>query len=79
MPEAVAKCDPHMVDLVCNEVVLQGAKVAWEDIAGQDHAKRMIQELVVWPMQNPHLFTVLHLHAWRLALKGMRQWSGVCV
>ena len=30
--------------------------VAWEDIAGQEPAKRLVQELVVWPMLNPHLF-----------------------
>eukprot|EP00891_Asterochloris_glomerata_P000599 jgi/Astpho2/599/e_gw1.00013.73.1_t len=32
-------------------------QVSWEDIAGQDDAKRLVQELVVWPMLNPHLFT----------------------
>ncbi len=34
------------------------AAVQWEDIAGQDDAKRLVQELVVWPMLNPHLFRV---------------------
>jgi len=38
--------------------------VQWNDIAGQDQAKRLVQELVVWPMLNPHLFKVWppHLH-----------------
>jgi len=31
-------------------------QVSWDDIAGQDTAKRLVQELVVWPMLNPHLF-----------------------
>jgi SpoVK/Ycf46/Vps4 family AAA+-type ATPase len=55
-----------MLELVCNEIVEQGGHVQWNDIAGQDQAKRLVQELVVWPMLNPHLFKVWpphsHLH-----------------
>ena len=58
MPEALAKLDPKIVEQVCNEVMDSGANVSWEDIAGQGPAKRLIQELVVWPMLNPHLFKV---------------------
>ena len=68
LPEALQKLDPHIVELVCNEVVDRGAGVAWDDIAGQEAAKKLVQELVVWPMLNPHLFKVwpampLHLPA----------------
>uniref|UniRef100_A0A061QLS8 Fidgetin-like protein 1-like n=2 Tax=Tetraselmis sp. GSL018 TaxID=582737 RepID=A0A061QLS8_9CHLO len=28
----------------------------WDDIAGQFHAKQLVQEMVVWPMMNPHIF-----------------------
>ena len=31
-------------------------QVSWDDIADQETAKRLVQELVVWPMLNPHLF-----------------------
>lgn len=59
LPDALQKLDPHILELVCNEVVDQGAgTVAWDDIAGQEPAKRLVQELVVWPMLNPHLFKV---------------------
>lgn len=34
------------------------SQVSWDDIAGQETAKRLVQELVVWPMLNPHLFKV---------------------
>ena len=46
--------------MVCSEILEGGASctVSWDDIAGQDRAKRLVQELVVWPMLNPHLFTV---------------------
>ena len=30
----------------------------WGDIAGQQTAKDLIQEVVVWPIRNPQLFTV---------------------
>jgi SpoVK/Ycf46/Vps4 family AAA+-type ATPase len=30
--------------------------VAWEDIAGLEHAKKSIKEIVVWPMLRPDLF-----------------------
>jgi SpoVK/Ycf46/Vps4 family AAA+-type ATPase len=30
----------------------------WNDIAGQRTAKDLIQEVVVWPIKNPQLFTV---------------------
>ncbi|KAK9817994.1 hypothetical protein WJX72_005483 [[Myrmecia] bisecta] len=56
MPEALQKLDPKLVEQVCNEVMDSSANVRWEDIAGQAQAKRLIQELVVWPMLNPHLF-----------------------
>ena len=35
-----------------------GGAITWDDIAGQAPAKALIQEVVVWPMLNPHIFTV---------------------
>lgn len=58
LPEALQKVEPSMLELVCNEIVEQGGAVQWSDIAGQEQAKRLVQELVVWPMLNPHLFKV---------------------
>ncbi|DBB14318.1 TPA: hypothetical protein ACH3X3_004631 [Trebouxia sp. C0006] len=56
LPAALQKVEPAMLELVCNEVVEQGGHVQWNDISGQDQAKRIVQELVVWLMLNPHLF-----------------------
>lgn len=56
LPEALARLDPAVLELVCAEVLDSKSNVAWEDIAGQGPAKRLVQELVVWPMLNPHLF-----------------------
>ncbi|KAL3137273.1 hypothetical protein ABBQ32_006818 [Trebouxia sp. C0010 RCD-2024] len=56
LPEALQKLEPAILELVCNEIVERGGHVQWDDIAGQDQAKCLVQELVVWPMLNPHLF-----------------------
>lgn len=58
LPEALQKLEPAILELVCNEIVERGGHVQWDDIAGQDQAKCLVQELVVWPMLNPHLFKV---------------------
>ena len=62
LPAALQKVEPAMLELVCSEIVEQGGHVQWNDIAGQDQAKRLVQELVVWPMLNPHLFKVWPPH-----------------
>lgn len=56
LPEELAKLDANLIEQVCNEVIDSGGEVTWEDIAGQDAAKKLIQEVVVWPMLNPHIF-----------------------
>lgn len=56
LPDELSRIDPRMIEQVCNEVIDSSASVAWEDIAGQDAAKRLIQEVVVWPMMNPDIF-----------------------
>ena len=44
--------------MICSEILEghAGSAVAWDDIAGQQQGKRLVQELIVWPMLNPHLF-----------------------
>lgn len=54
--QALAKVEPQILELVCAEILDRRSAVTWDDIAGQDTAKRLVQELVVWPMLNPHLF-----------------------
>ena len=56
LPEELAKLDANLIEQVCNEVIDSGGEVTWEDIAGQEAAKKLIQEVVVWPMLNPHIF-----------------------
>ncbi|GAB4816920.1 hypothetical protein N2152v2_003966 [Parachlorella kessleri] len=56
LPEELAKLDPQLIEQVCNDIVETG-KTSWDDIAGQEVAKKLIQEVVVWPLLNPHIFT----------------------
>ncbi|KAI0219255.1 Fidgetin-like protein 1 [Massospora cicadina] len=45
-----------MIDRIKNEIMGDTLKITWDDIAGLDHAKKMIMEIVVWPMQRPDIF-----------------------
>ncbi|KAK3866870.1 hypothetical protein Pcinc_027626 [Petrolisthes cinctipes] len=51
--------DIKMVELIMNEIMDNGPTVTWDDIAGLDLAKTTIQEIVVWPMLRPDIFTGL--------------------
>ncbi|KAK7791862.1 hypothetical protein R5R35_000909 [Gryllus longicercus] len=48
-----------MAELIRNEIMDSGAPVHWDDIAGLQFAKATIQEIVVWPMLRPEIFTGL--------------------
>lgn len=58
IPEALKLFDLTLVEAVCSEILHDGSEVHWDEIAGQETAKQLIQEMVVWPMMNPHLFKV---------------------
>lgn len=49
---------PPPMPQVCSEIIDASGVVAWEDIAGLQTAKDLVKEIVVWPMLNPHIFTV---------------------
>nr|CAD7430242.1 unnamed protein product [Timema monikensis] len=51
--------DPKMVELIRNEIMETGAMVTWDDIAGLEFAKTTIQEMVIWPLLRPDIFTGL--------------------
>ncbi|XP_023949744.2 fidgetin-like protein 1 [Bicyclus anynana] len=57
--ERLKHIDPKMIELIESEIIDQGAPVAWEDIAGLQLAKSVIQEAVVWPLLRPDIFTGL--------------------
>ena len=56
VPEAIKKCEPLLVERICGEVLEAPKTVTWDDIAGLEHAKAVVQEVAVWPLKAPHLF-----------------------
>lgn len=51
--------DPKLVATIQNEIISRVDTVTWEQIAGLDHAKNTIKEIVIWPMLRPDIFTGL--------------------
>ncbi|XP_026329668.1 fidgetin-like protein 1 [Hyposmocoma kahamanoa] len=51
--------DPKMIELIESEIIDKGTPIGWEDIAGLQMAKSVIQEAVVWPLLRPDIFTGL--------------------
>jgi SpoVK/Ycf46/Vps4 family AAA+-type ATPase len=58
--------DKELVQIILNEVVDNGEKVTFDDIAGLDDVKAAVDELLIFPMERPDLFTGL-----RAAPKGL--------
>lgn len=58
LPEELKGCDPQLVERIENEIIDRGDPVTFDDIAGLDLAKTAVEELVIWPMKRPDLFTV---------------------
>ncbi|KAL0279499.1 UNVERIFIED_CONTAM: hypothetical protein PYX00_001041 [Menopon gallinae] len=57
--ERLKNIDPKMVELIKSEIMDCGTTITWDDIAGLELAKNTIQEIVVWPMLRPDIFTGL--------------------
>ncbi|CAH2086861.1 unnamed protein product [Euphydryas editha] len=57
--ERLKHIDPKMIELIESEIIDKGTPIGWEDIAGLQEAKNVIQEAVVWPLLRPDIFTGL--------------------
>jgi SpoVK/Ycf46/Vps4 family AAA+-type ATPase len=55
--ERLKNIDPKMVEAMESLILADNNKIQWDDIAGLDHAKQSIKEMVIWPMKRPDLFT----------------------
>ncbi|KAL8153048.1 hypothetical protein V2J09_010808 [Rumex salicifolius] len=56
LPEKLRNLEPRLIEHVSNEVMDQDPNVRWDDIAGLDHAKKCVTEMVVWPLLRPDIF-----------------------
>lgn len=59
LDERLKNIDPKMIELIKNEIMDLKTSTTWDDIAGLELAKSTIQEIVVWPMLRPDIFTGL--------------------
>ncbi|KAJ8676231.1 hypothetical protein QAD02_012017 [Eretmocerus hayati] len=57
--ERLKGIEPKMIELIKNEIMDCGNPITWDDIAGLENAKRVIKEIVVFPMLRPDIFTGL--------------------
>lgn len=51
--------DEYIIDRISKEILETGIHVSWEDIVGLEDVKKIINEIVVWPMLRPDIFTGL--------------------
>ncbi|TMW62255.1 hypothetical protein Poli38472_009748 [Pythium oligandrum] len=52
-------CDPELIAKIEMEIVDYGDPITFDDIAGLQFAKKCVNELVIWPMARPDIFTGL--------------------
>ncbi|XP_076064506.1 spastin isoform X2 [Oratosquilla oratoria] len=62
--------DSKLAQIILDEIVDASSPVSWDDIAGQEIAKKALQEIVILPALRPELFTGLRAPARGLLLFG---------
>ncbi|KAG4927037.1 hypothetical protein JHK82_052819 [Glycine max] len=56
LPEKLRNLEPRLIEHVSNEIMDRDPNVRWDDIAGLEHAKKCVNEMVVYPLQRPDIF-----------------------
>lgn len=51
--------DEYILERISKEILETGLDITWEDIVGLEDVKRAINEIVLWPMMRPDIFTGL--------------------
>ena len=49
-------CDAQLIERIENEIIDNGEKITFDDIAGLHHAKKCVKELVTFPIARPDIF-----------------------
>jgi len=57
MPEQYKNLDPHMIEMILNEIMDHSPGVKWDDIAGLEYAKNAVSEMTIQPLLRPDIFT----------------------
>lgn len=56
LSEKLRNLEPRLLEHVSNEIMDKDPNVRWNDIAGLDHAKKCVTEMVIWPLLRPDIF-----------------------
>ncbi|XP_050234567.1 ATPase family AAA domain-containing protein FIGL1 [Mercurialis annua] len=56
LPEKLRNLEPRLLEHISNEIMDRDPNVRWDDIAGLDHAKKCVTEMVIWPLLRPDIF-----------------------
>ncbi|CAK9867810.1 unnamed protein product [Sphagnum jensenii] len=56
LPDRLQNLEPRLLEHVSNEIMDQDPAVHWDDIAGLEHAKKCVTEMVIWPLLRPDIF-----------------------
>eukprot|EP00270_Netrium_digitus_P010450 TRINITY_DN3243_c0_g1_i1.p1 TRINITY_DN3243_c0_g1~~TRINITY_DN3243_c0_g1_i1.p1 ORF type:complete len:635 (-),score=158.14 TRINITY_DN3243_c0_g1_i1:177-2081(-) len=56
LPERLRNLEPRLLEHISNEIMTKNTHTTWKDIAGLEHAKRCVTEMVIWPLKRPDLF-----------------------
>lgn len=56
--ERLQGIEPRLIELIRNEIMTKVDSITWERIAGLEHAKKTIFEIVIWPMLRPYQYCI---------------------
>ena len=51
--------EQELISLIENGIIQQTQSIKFEDVAGLNEAKLLLQEAIVWPMEHPEFFKAL--------------------
>lgn len=51
--------EDFIIERIKNEIIETKLNIQWDDVVGLDDVKKNINEIVLWPMQRPDIFTGL--------------------
>nr|XP_043634786.1 ATPase family AAA domain-containing protein FIGL1 [Erigeron canadensis] len=56
LPEKLRNLEPRLIEHISNEIMDHDPNVRWDDIAGLEHAKKCVTEMVIYPLLRPDIF-----------------------
>ncbi|KAI3520679.1 hypothetical protein L1887_10129 [Cichorium endivia] len=56
LSQKLRSIEPRYIEQISNEIMDGDPNVRWDDIAGLHHAKKCVNEMVIWPLLRPDIF-----------------------